>query len=291
MLIEMPKKSPGFGALAAAAESPEEFYYFKILTTGDFEREIRKRGIYVALVEALPETPVMTLPVPLWHEPDKPLPEVVPWPEPPEVIPPEVIPLMTLPVPLWVEPPEALPDVLPWPVAPEVTPPETPPWLRITLPEFEPLPDILPRAITPGITPWVPRPDEGLPEITGARRIPPIRTIVAPLIPFTLPGVEPFPDVMTPPDILRYPETPVVVLPGEPGVSPVIVPWLPRLPYLTEPEIFKTYTPPYAEEDLLPLTPTEVPEAKAPSKAPLIAAAAILVWASLTSGKKRKGGG
>ena len=247
----------------------------------------------MALVEALPEIPVMTPPGPIWHEREEALPDVLPWPvspdvpwvEPPEVIPPatmiritlpefEPLPEITFPAvdqltfPIRHEREEVLPDVMPWLVPPQVVPPEvvrrvTKPWLQITLPEVVP-PDVLP-----------------------------LRTIVEPFIPFPLPDVEPFP-FMTLPDVLPYPETPVVVLPdviGEPVASPVIVPWLPRLPYPTEPELWETFTPPYVEEDLLPLTPTEVPEAKAPSKAPLIVAGAIFVWASLTGRKKRKGGG
>lgn len=138
------------------------------------------------------------------------------------------------------------------------------------------------------IEPWLPEP---LPDVLRLPETP----MMEPWLPITLPEVEPLPEtpVIEPwlqpfPDVLPFPETPVVVLPGEEGISPIVEPWLPQFPYLTEPELIEEYTPPFIEEDLFPLTPTEIPEPKAPSKAPLAVAVAVLAWAALTDGKKAK---
>lgn len=164
------------------------------IATGDVEREIKRRGIYIEAVVIPPVTG------PITFERDLPLPEVVPW---------------------------------------RVETPVIEPWLPLTMPE------------TPVIEPWLP---------------------------------------MTLPDVLTVPETRVVVLPGEEGISPIIEPWLPVFPYLDEQEITELYTPPYPEEELLTLLPAEVPEPEAPSKAPMIIAVAVLALVALTDFKKGKKG-
>lgn len=115
-------------------------------------------------------------------------------------------------------------------------------------------------------------------------------------IPFDPSDFVPLPEPVGPfvtfpePDVLPWPEEPVVVLPGDGGPMPVLTPWIPQFPYLTEPDLTAVYTEPYTEESIFPLTPLELPEGEAPSKSKtsLIVGAVVLAIVALSGGKKRK---
>ena len=95
--------------------------------------------------------------------------------------------------------------------------------------------------------------------------------------------VEGAPYTVQVPEVLPRPETRVVIIPGDGDLVTITEPWLPRYPVLPEPELTELYSPPYAEEDILPLTRVYIPEeAKASSRIALILGIVVLALAAMT---------